>query len=135
MHRRAGALIHRHDGKKAPDLGGLGAVALLSGVVASGVPEWPCARMLSRRSRYSERASAFRGLFKGALLWLAVGVSLLLQVLVASVPALTSPLILGHCRAATGCCVWPLPARIMGGRAQEGMSTVVPRERPAELSR
>jgi Ca2+-transporting ATPase len=36
----------------------------------------------------SEHTSAFRGLFSGPLLWAAIGVSLLLQVLVVSVPAL-----------------------------------------------
>jgi P-type Ca2+ transporter type 2C len=36
----------------------------------------------------SESSSAFRGLFRGGLLWAAVGVSLLLQVLVVCVPAL-----------------------------------------------
>jgi len=38
----------------------------------------------------SPRSSAFRGLFQDALLWAAVGVSLVLQVLVTTVPALNA---------------------------------------------
>src|SRR5262245_15169330 len=36
LHRRAVAKIHHHDGKKAPDIGGLLAFAFQSGDVASG---------------------------------------------------------------------------------------------------